>query len=230
MARRPQPIIALDVPSLADARALVTRLGRRADFYKVGLQLFTAAGPNVVDWLHAEGKRVFLDLKLHDIPSTVQKAAESARRMDVALLTVHGIGGEAMVRAAVEGAGERTGVLVVTVLTSMDAAAASAALGRPVASLRDEVLRLAALAADSHAHGVVCSGAECSAVRAVYAERLQPLVPGIRTAAVAGDDQSRVVTPEEAAAAGAAYIVIGRAVTSAPDPTAALSDLVARLG
>ena len=230
MPRSPQPIVALDVPSLADARALVTRLGRRADFYKVGLQLFTAAGPNVVDWLHAEGKRVFLDLKLHDIPSTVQKAAESARRMDVALLTVHGIGGDAMVRAAVEGAGDRTGVLVVTVLTSMDTAAASAALGRPLASLRDEVLRLAALAAGARAQGVVCSGAECAAVRAAHGERLLPLVPGIRTTGIGGDDQSRVVTPEEASAAGAAYVVVGRAITSAADPAAALGDLVTRLG
>lgn len=225
----PQPIVALDVSSLADARTLVTRLGARADFYKIGLQLFTAAGPDVVEWLHAEGKRVFLDLKLHDIPSTVQKAAASAMRMNVALLTVHGLGGDAMVRAAVEGAGERTGVLVVTVLTSMDLAAASAALGRPLSSLRDEVLRLAGLAAHVQAHGVVCSGAECAAVRAAHGERLLPLVPGIRTAVIGGDDQSRVVTPEDASAAGAAYVVVGRAVTSAADPAAAFGDLIARL-
>ncbi|MFI5231565.1 MAG: orotidine-5'-phosphate decarboxylase [Gemmatimonadales bacterium] len=230
MPASPQPIVALDVPSFADGRALVTRLGTRADFYKVGLQLFTAAGPEVVEWLHAEGKRVFLDLKLHDIPSTVQKAASSAMRMNVALLTVHGLGGDAMVRAAVDGAGERTGVLVVTVLTSMDLPAASAAVGRPLSSLRDEVLRLAAMAAGARAHGVVCSGAECGAVRATHGERLLPLVPGIRTAAIGGDDQSRVVTPEEASAVGAAYVVVGRAVTSAADPAAAFAALIARLG
>lgn len=230
MPSSPQPIVALDVPSIADARALVARLGPRADFYKVGLQLFTAAGPEIVEWLHAERKRVFLDLKLHDIPSTVQKAAASAMRMNVALLTVHGLGGDAMVRAAIEGAGARTGVLVVTVLTSMDLPAASAALGRPLGSLRDEVLRLSALAAAARAHGIVCSGAECAAVRAEHGERLRPLVPGIRTSAIGGDDQARVATPEEASAAGAAYVVVGRAVTSAPDPAAALSDLVVRLG
>lgn len=233
MSSRPQPIIALDVPSHADARALVATLGARADFYKVGLQLFSAEGPRVVEWLHSEGKRVFLDLKLHDIPSTVRKAAASAKRLNVALLTIHGLGGEAMVRAAVEGAGEHTGVLVVTVLTSMDLATASAALGRPLASLRDEVLRLAALASGAGAHGVVCAGAECAGVRAAHGTRLEPLVPGIRTAAtavaIADDDQSRVVTPEEASKAGAAYVVVGRAVTAAPDPLAALEGVLTRL-
>src|ERR1019366_8194878 len=229
MSPRPQPIIALDVPSLADARALIATLGARADFYKVGLQLFSAEGPRVVEWLHSEGKRVFLDLKLHDIPSTVRKAAASAGRLNVALLTVHGLGGEAMVRAAVECAGTRSGVLVVTVLTSMDLATASAALGRPLASLSDEVLRLAALAARAGAHGVVCAGAECAAVRAAHGTGLAPLVPGIRTSAVAGDDQSRVVTPEEASKAGAAYVVVGRAVTAAADPAAAFEEILGRL-
>jgi orotidine-5'-phosphate decarboxylase len=149
--------------------------------------------------------------------------------MKVALVTVHGVGGDAMIRAAVEGAGAHTGVLVVTVLTSMDLAAASAALGHPVASLRDEVLRLAALAAGAGAHGVVCSGAECAAVRAAHGAHLASLIPGIRTAPVSGDDQSRVVTPEEAARAGAAYIIVGRAVTAASDPPTAFAELLARL-
>jgi orotidine-5'-phosphate decarboxylase len=225
----PQPIVALDVPTLADARTLVDTLGPRADFYKVGLQLFTTAGPQVVEWLHAEGKRVFLDLKLHDIPSTVRKAAASAGRMNVALITVHGLGGAVMVRAAVEGAGARTGVLVVTVLTSMDPASAGEALGRPLVALRDEVLRLAAVAARAGAHGVVCAGAECAAVRAAHGAVLEPLVPGIRTAAIGGDDQSRVVTPEDASKAGAAYVVIGRAVTAAMDPVREFDAVLARL-
>ena len=229
MNARPQPIVALDLPSLADARALVATLGPRADFYKVGLQLFAAEGPRAVEYLHGEGKRVFLDLKLHDIPSTVQKAAASAQRMKVALLTVHGLGGEAMVRAAVEGAGNRTGVLVVTVLTSMDLAAASSALGRPLSSLQDEVLRLASLAARAGAHGVVCAAAECAAVRQAHGALLSPLVPAIRTAEVAADDQSRVATPAEAARAGAAYVVIGRAVTAASDPAATFDSLVGQL-
>jgi orotidine-5'-phosphate decarboxylase len=229
MTHRPRPIIALDVPSLADARALIAKLGPRADFYKVGLQLFTAEGPQVIEFLHAEGKRVFLDLKLHDIPSTVNKAAASAMHMKVALLTVHGLGGEAMVRAAVEGAGAHTGVLVVTVLTSMDLSTASAAIGHPLSSLSDEVLRLAGLAVRAGAHGVVCSGAECAAVRAAHGASLEPLIPGIRTAAIGGDDQARVVTPEQAAEAGAAYVVVGRAVTAAADPAAAFEGVLARL-
>jgi len=133
------------------------------------------------------------------------------------------------VRAAVEGAGDRTGVLVVTVLTSMDLGTASAAIGHPLAALRDEVLRLAEVAASAGAHGVVCAGGECSAVREKYGARIEPLVPGLRTGSVSGDDQSRVVTPEEAAKAGAAYVVIGRAATAAADPAKALEGILSRL-
>jgi orotidine-5'-phosphate decarboxylase len=229
MPTRPQAIVALDLSSLAEARALVAALGTRADFYKVGLQLFSAEGPAAIEWLQSVDKRVFLDLKLHDIPSTAHKAAASAARLNVALLTVHGLGGEAMVRAAVEGAGAGTGVLVVTVLTSMNLETASRALGRPLSTLGEEVLRLAALAAGAGAHGVVCAGVECAAVRAAYGPRLAPLVPGLRTSSVPGDDQARVVTPEEAAAAGAAYVVVGRAVTAAPHPLAAFEGVLARL-
>jgi orotidine-5'-phosphate decarboxylase len=229
MSIRPQAIVALDVGSLDDARAVVTRLGDRADFYKVGLQLFSAAGPPAVEWLHAEGKKVFLDLKLHDIPRTVLRSAEAARRMGVALLTVHGLGGAGMVRAAVEAAGEKTGVLVVTVLTSLDRAGASAALGRQLVTVEDEVLRLAALAYDARAHGVVCAGVESGAVRTRFGAALQTLVPGIRAADAAPDDQARVVTAAAAARAGAAYVVVGRAVTAAPDPVAAYERVLAEL-
>lgn len=221
IALRTQPIVALDVPTFAAARDVVEILGPASDFYKVGLQLFTADGPRVIDWLHAEGKRVFLDLKLHDIPNTVQHAAVNAGRMGVALLTVHAAGGEAMVRAAVEGAGDRTGVLAVTVLTSMDAPAFGTTVGRDVANLETEVLRLAGIAQVAGAHGVVCSGIECAAVRRTYGPGLRPLIPGIRFAGGASHDQARVVTPAEAAAAGAAYVVVGRAVTGDQDPAAA---------
>ncbi len=222
--RRPvQPIVALDVPTLNAARALVRRLGPAADFYKVGLELFAVEGPRAVEWLHGEGKRVFLDLKLHDIPTTVRGAAAGARRMGVALLTVHGLGGEAMVRAAVEGAGGETGVLAVTVLTSMDLATLASALGRDVVDVRGEVLRLCAIARAAGAHGVVCGGGECAAVRNAYGAYLEPLVPGIRLAGGASDDQARVVTPGGAAKAGAAYIVLGRTVTAAADPPAAFA-------
>ena len=224
-----QPIIALDVSTLAEARAIVARLGNRATFYKVGLQLFASAGPPAVEWLHAEGKRVFLDLKLHDIPNTVARAAESAARLGVSLLTVHALGGEAMVRAAVDVAAERTGILAVTLLTSMDLEAVGTAFGRPVRSFEEEVVRLARVARSAGAHGVVCAGTECAAVRALGAPPLAVLVPGIRFAGGAAHDQSRVVTPADAARAGATYIVLGRAVTAADDPAEALQRAAAEL-
>ncbi|HVT39533.1 MAG TPA: orotidine-5'-phosphate decarboxylase [Gemmatimonadaceae bacterium] len=229
MPSRPEPIVALDLPTFESARTIVSQLGARANFYKVGLQLFAAEGPRVVDWLHAEGKRVFLDLKLHDIPTTVRRAAESSRALDVALLTVHGLGGEQMVRAAVEGAGGETGILVVTILTSMDAAEAGAALGKPLRGLEEEVLRLAGMARASGAHGVVCGGAECAAVLADAGAPLRVLVPGIRLTGEGADDQVRMTTPSEASRAGAAYVVLGRAVTRATDPGAAYERAVAAL-
>jgi orotidine-5'-phosphate decarboxylase len=227
-ALRAQPIIALDVPTMDAARALCDRLGPAADYVKVGLELYTAEGPRVVEWLHGQGKRVFLDLKLHDIPNTVKGAARSAASMGVSLLTVHGYGGAAMVEAAVEGAGERTGILVVTVLTSFDARALGVALGRPVDEMGAEVTRLAAVASVARAHGVVCSGHEVAAVRSSY-PALRPLVPGIRLEGGAAHDQSRVTTPERAAADGAAYLILGRAVTAAEDPPKALESVLASL-
>lgn len=224
-----QPIIALDVASAEEARALVDRLGPRADYVKVGLELFTAAGPEMVEWLQGQGKRVFLDLKLHDIPNTVRGAARSAASMGVALLTVHGYGGAAMVEAAVEGAGSTTGILVVTVLTSFDVGSLGVTLGREAPEMGSEVLRLSGVASAAGAHGIVCSGQEVRLVRSTY-PRLCPLVPGIRLAGGAAHDQARITTPEKAAADGAAYLILGRAVTAAPDPAAALEEVWRTLG
>ena len=226
---RAQPIVALDVPTLDAARALVDRIGPRADFVKVGLELYTAEGPRVVEWMQANGRRVFLDLKLHDIPNTVKGAARSAAGMGVALLTVHGYGGAAMVEAAVDGAGTTTGILVVTVLTSFDGRSLGVALGREVEEMGAEVTRLAAVAHAARAHGVVCSGHEVAAVRSTF-PGLSPLVPGLRLDGGATHDQSRVVTPARAAADGASYLVLGRAVTAALDPAAALDSVLASLG
>lgn len=223
-----QPIVALDVPSFDAARALVQRLGPQADYVKVGLELFTAEGPRVVEWLRGEGRRVFLDLKLLDIPNTVRGAARSAAGMGVSLLTVHGYGGAPMVEAAVEGAGSETGILVVTVLTSFDATGLGIALGREAPELGGEVLRLAGVAHVAGAHGIVCSGHEVSAARASY-PRLKPLVPGIRLAGGAAHDQARIATPERAAADGAAYLVLGRAVTEAEDPPGVLAGILESL-
>jgi orotidine-5'-phosphate decarboxylase len=229
----PTPIVALDVPDAAAALALVARLGESCGFYKVGLELFAAAGPEVVRALHEGGSEVFLDLKFHDIPNTVAGAVRSAARLGVRLLTVHASGGAAMVRAATDAArevaGDRCGVLAVTVLTSLDAPAVAAAWGRPTVEVRDEVLRLAALAAEAGAHGVVCSGQEAGLVREAHGDRLATLVPGIRPAGGAAQDQARVVTPADAARAGARYVVLGRAVTGTADPAAALRAIRAEL-
>lgn len=232
MTSRTVPIVALDVPTLVDAKALVTRLGPTADFYKVGLQLFTKEGPAVVEWLRSESKRVFLDLKLHDIPNTVGRAAASAAAQGVELLTVHAIGGEAMVRAAVEGAAEKgasTGILAVTVLTSFDDPSYAAAIDFPGVRTAYAVKRFADRAAACGARGVVCAGTEAAAIRAAQGDAFGILVPGIRQAGGATHDQARVVTPAEARDAGATWIVVGRMVTAAADPAAAYADLTSEL-
>jgi orotidine-5'-phosphate decarboxylase len=206
----------------------VDRLEDTADFFKVGLQLYTAEGPRVVEWLRGMEKRVFLDLKLHDIPNTVRGAAQGASSLGVELLTVHAVGGEAMLRAAVEGGGT-TGILAVTVLTSMTQGDLEAARGHVVPSVADEVLRLARVADAAGAHGIVCAGSEVVSVHAAHGDRLRTLVPGIRLGGTPTHDQARVMTPREAAEVGASYVVIGRTVTGAADPAAAMRTVLAEL-
>jgi orotidine-5'-phosphate decarboxylase len=219
---RPIPIIALDFPRADVALAMVDRLGDTCRFYKVGGELFTAAGPQVVQALRALGNDVFLDLKLHDIPKTVEGAARSAAEIGAKLLTVHATGGKEMLAAAVEGAGKRCGILGVTILTSLDAAMLRSAWGRKTLEVYGEVLRLAGDCASVGAHGVVCSGLEASKIAAKYGEKLKLLVPGIRAAGGKTDDQKRAVTAAEAAQAGANYIVLGRMITQAKDPKSEL--------
>ena len=228
----PIPIVALDVPSIEEALALVDELGEGCRFYKVGGELFTACGPAVVEALRGRGVDVFLDLKFHDIPNTVAGAVRSAAAMGARLVTVHAAGGEAMLRSAVTAAGDPSacGILAITVLTSLSAGQLGAVWGRSDApSVSEEVLRLAGLARDAGAHGVVCSGGEAAAVKTRYGSSLATLVPGIRLAGGAAHDQARVVTPAEAAAAGARYIVLGRAVTAAPDRAAAMREVRGQL-
>lgn len=224
----PRAIVALDVPTLPDALALVNRLGDACDFVKVGSELFTAAGPAVVETLRDSGRDVFLDLKFHDIPNTVRSAARRAAALGARLITVHASGGRAMLQAAVEGAGEGgdgCGVLAVTVLTSLDAPSLGEAWGRPVDDVLAEVLRLADLAHSAGVQGIVCSGAEAAAVHARHGSALELLIPGIRLAGGATHDQKRVVTPTQALAAGATYLVLGRAVTGAEDGGAVLREV-----
>ncbi|HEX5408661.1 MAG TPA: orotidine-5'-phosphate decarboxylase [Gemmatimonadaceae bacterium] len=227
-------IVALDVTSAREALSLVARLGAACDFVKVGSALFTAAGPEIVDRLRARGCDVFLDLKFHDIPNTVRDAALAAARSGARLLTVHASGGAAMIAAAVDGVhraatGSVCNVLAVTVLTSLDASQLATAWGRAVTDVPAEVLRLSGIARDAGAHGVVCSGQEAAAVRERYGDALALLVPGVRLAGGAVHDQKRVVTPAQAVAAGARYLVVGRAVTQAADPAVALSQVRAEL-
>jgi orotidine-5'-phosphate decarboxylase len=227
---RPIPIVALDVPSLSAAKELVRRLGPAPDFFKVGLQLYTKEGPAVVEWLRGESKRVFLDLKLHDIPNTVRGAAESAASLEADLLTVHAIGGEEMMRSAVQGtAGTSTGILAVTVLTSFDEAAYGEAIGAQGINLSNAVRRLAAIATKAGVLGVVCAGAEAESVRAAHGDTLKILVPGLRPAGTEAHDQSRTSTPEQLRAVSANWTVVGRAVTAAKDPARAYDEIVAAL-
>jgi len=226
----PIPIIALDVPSTERALALVDELGDNCRFYKIGNELFTSVGPEVVRRVRDRGADVFLDLKLHDIPNTVAGGVKGAVSTGARLVTVHATGGVPMLRAAVDAAGSSCGVLAVTVLTSLSADEIARSWGRPSVDVRDEVLRLAESAAEAGAHGIVCSGREAAAVRERFGGALKVLVPGVRAAGTAVQDQARVVTPAEAAAAGATYVVVGRMVTAAPDRLAAMATVRAELG
>ncbi len=220
------PIVALDYSNAEDALKMVDTLADSCDFYKVGSELFTSAGPGFIKELRDRGCKIFLDLKFHDIPNTVKKASAAAAELGASLLTVHASGGPAMVSAAVEGAGERCGVLAVTVLTSLDSDALSFAWNRTgVLDLEQEVVRLAGIAVQSNAFGVVCSGQEAAALKAQYGTSLKLLVPGIRLPGSSRDDQSRVVTPQLAAEAGASYIILGRTVTSSSNPRNAMKEV-----
>jgi orotidine-5'-phosphate decarboxylase len=223
------PIVALDRSSAADAVRLAEELRDSCRFYKVGNELFTVAGPDVVRHLRATGSDVFLDLKFHDIPNTVAGGVRNAAELGARLVTVHATGGEAMLRAAVDAASGQCSVLAVTLLTSLSAEAVASAWGRPAVDTTAEVLRLSEAAARAGVHGVVCSGLEAPRVRAEFGDTLAILVPGVRAAGAAAQDQSRVVTPRQAAEAGARYIVVGRMVTAAADRRAAMEAVVREL-
>ena len=217
-----QVIIPLDVPTLDDAMGLVDSLGEAADFYKVGLELFTAEGSAAVQALKQRNKRVFLDLKLHDIPSTVARAVARARVLEVDLLTLHAPGGRPMMEAAAQAAENDLTLLGVTVLTSMTSSDMEHSWGREVDSIEEEVVRLATLVRDSGVGGVVASVREAAPVKKALGSDLVVVTPGIRFAGGDAHDQARVSTPGAAVAAGADYLVIGRSVTQAPDPAEAL--------
>ncbi len=224
--------MALDTADRAQAAAWATSLGRAAGLLKVGLEFFTANGPDAVTAL--DPSRVFLDLKLHDIPATVGRAARAAGRLGPAMLTVHASGGAAMIEAAREAlesaaGARRTILLAVTVLTSLDAAALSTVgvAGGP----RQQVLRLGRLAMAAGADGLVCSAHEAPLLRSSLGPDMCLVVPGIRPAGAIADDQARITTPSEAIRAGADWIVVGRPITASADPGAtarAISAEIAR--
>lgn len=219
-------IVALDKSSAPEALELVDRLGPRCDFYKVGLELYTRAGPDVVEELVRRKKRVFLDLKLHDIPNTVAGAVRAASDLGVEMLTLHGAGGATMMEAARSAAPRGLRLLAVTVLTSLSPDEISTVWGRDILSVRDEVGRLAEQAVQAGMHGVVASALEASWIRSQLDHDFLIVTPGIRPEGSSQDDQSRVATPADAVAAGSDYLVVGRAVTAAPDPVVALEAIV----
>ncbi|GMV07929.1 MAG: orotidine 5'-phosphate decarboxylase [Gemmatimonadota bacterium] len=222
-------ILPLDQPSAEEALALVDLLGEPAGFYKVGLELYTRAGPEVVRELRRREKRVFLDLKLHDIPNTVAGAVRAAMALDVQLLTLHASGGTSMLEAARDAAEGRVKLLGVTLLTSLTAAEVEGVWGREIASIRDEVGRLAGVVHASGLDGVVASALEASWIRRSLEPPFLVVTPGIRPAGTDRGDQRRVATPADAVAAGSDYLVVGRPVTQAEDPRAALAALLAEV-
>lgn len=213
-------IVALDVSTAAAAQKIVAAVGDSALTYKVGMQLFTAEGPQLVRDLVASGRRVFLDLKYHDIPNTVGAAVSEAAKLGVSMLTIHASGSTKMLRAAVEGAKAKPDlmVLAVTVLTSMGRLDTDT-IGMS-GTLDQTVLRLAKMAIGNGCHGIVTSAREAKAVREQLGQNFAIVTPGVRPAGSKVGDQVRVVTPAEAIAAGATHVVIGRPITDAADPSA----------
>ncbi|HEX2166800.1 MAG TPA: orotidine-5'-phosphate decarboxylase [Longimicrobiales bacterium] len=223
-------IVALDLPSAEHALDLVDGLGESVDIYKVGSPLFTRSGPQFVAELRARGKRVFLDLKYHDIPSTVANAVESAAQLDVELLTLHASGGEAMMRAARDVVGDDgPRLLGVTILTSFTAVDVEQVWSKEIISVRDEVARLTSLAVDAGLHGVVASPLEVESLKRRHGAGLIVVTPGIRPAGDGLGDQVRTATPADAARAGSDFLVIGRPVLKATDPLAVVRAIRADL-
>jgi orotidine-5'-phosphate decarboxylase len=218
---RERLIVALDLSSSAEAQTIVAALGETVRTFKVGKQLFTAEGPQAVRDLIAANRKVFLDLKYHDIPNTVGAAVREAAKLGVSMLTVHASGGGKMLRAAVEAARDINpavkvlGVTVLTSLTDYDLEKMGVR-GRVV----DQVLRLAAMSLSNGCQGIVASAQEAAALRSELGNEFVIVTPGVRPPGTGHGDQARVVTPEEAIASGATHIVVGRPITEATDPAA----------
>ena len=226
-------IVALDVQTREEAVAKVRALGDAVGFYKIGLELFTAEGPDVVKVVKDLGKKVFLDLKFHDIPRTVERAVRSGGKLGVDLMTIHSVGGKAMIRAAADASAEFGAagpkILAVTVLTSLDRSDLEdvGIVGRDPA---DQVLAMAKFATAHGAHGLVCSPQEVARLKAALAAGTLFVTPGVRPAGAAVGDQKRVATPADAVKGGATHLVVGRPILAAADPVAAAREILAQMG
>jgi len=223
-------ILVLDAQSPREVAPILKRLSGTVRWAKVGLEMFTACGPDAVREIADLGFNVFLDLKLHDIPNTVAKAVESASKLPIRMLTLHTGGGPEMMKWAAKARRDHAPDLLllgVTVLTSMSASELNAV--GVTASPADQVVRLGQLAVDSGLRGLVCSPLEIAPLRAALPADVALVTPGIRPRDAKADDQTRVMTPAEAARAGSSYIVVGRPIFKAPDPVAAAESILAEL-
>jgi orotidine-5'-phosphate decarboxylase len=220
-------IVALDVPTKREALELVEKLSDQISFFKIGLQLYTAEGPEIVRLVSSTGSKVFLDLKLHDIPNTVARAVESASRLGVQMLTIHLSGGSEMVRAAIGARINNMLLMGVTVLTSAteDTLREIGIQGK----VNDQVLRLAKLGVEAGIDGVVASPHEVKLLRREFGNKIKIVVPGIRPNWSETGDQRRTMTPLEALEAGADHLVIGRPITAHPNPNEAVAKVLEEL-
>jgi orotidine-5'-phosphate decarboxylase len=220
-------IVALDVPAKKAALHFVAQLRDQISFFKVGLQLYTAAGPEMVREILATGAKVFLDLKLHDIPNTVGRAVESAGELGAQMLTIHLSGGAAMIHEAVAARSNNLSLLGVTVLTSADEQMLCQIGIR--STINEQVLRLAELGAKAGVDGLIASPQEVKTLRAELGDDIKIVVAGVRPKWAKADDQKRVMTPRQALDAGADYLVIGRPITSYPNPREAVTKVLEEL-
>ena len=231
MLNRDRLIVALDVSSATQARQIVQSIGETASTYKIGKQLFTAEGPQIVRDLVSSGRKVFLDLKFHDIPNTVAASVGEAAKLGVTMLTVHASGGSKMLKAAAEAAAQSASkpmVLAVTVLTSLsDADLAEIGVEGNVIT---QVIMLGSLARKAGCGGLVASAREAAELRRELGQDFAIVTPGVRPAGSSAGDQARVLTPKEAIAAGATYLVVGRPILEASNPAQAAAAIISEIG
>ncbi len=231
MRKQPELIVASDLNTIRELHRLVDDLGDTVEWYKVGKQMFTRYGPEIVTYLKDRKKKVFLDLKFHDIPNTVANAVISAIGIGADMVNVHGVGGAEMMRAAADKVAPLKSdalLIAVTVLTSMDSESFAAA--GYAGDIPEQVQRLARTAQDCGFHGVVASAQELAIIRETCGEQFLTVVPGVRPANADAQDQKRTATPAAVSKLGANFIVVGRPITQAPNPKASATAILAELG